>query len=411
MSGAIQAALTPPELETALADLADHAPNGDAPNARAEALAARVRALFGPEHLHAGPDAVVQDLAVAWALESEGAEGVRVVADDGSFALPLVRLGGTDLFAGAATLPTGTAFRWSYETTHGGRRTLLPELTSERQAEQRRRQRGIGQQLEVYAPHPDNRPQPGLLQGTLTAHTGWESAIYPGTTRDWWVYVPARYRPEEPACVMVFQDGAGPKEYVPTVFENLIAKGDLPVTVGVFVSPGIFAGGAPNRSVEYDTLSDRYARFLLEEILPEVERTVRLRHDPQSRAISGLSSGGICAFTVAWERPDAFRKVLSWIGSFTNIARGESGLAGGHNYPALVRGAAPKPIRVFLQDGQNDLNLAPGDWWLANQEMASALAFAGYDHAVAWGKGFHSAKHGRAILPDSLRWLWRGWHS
>lgn len=402
------AALTPAELEVALADLTD-AENGAAPDAQGEALATRVRTLFDPQHLPAGPDAVIQELVVAWALESAGAESVRVVADDGTFSLPLRRLGQTDVFAGVATLPSGTACRWTYETTHSGRRTLLPEVSAEQQAEQRRRQRGVGKQLEVYATHPDSRPQPGVPSGTLTAYSDWRSAVYPGTTRDWWVYVPAQYRAEEPACAMVFQDGAGHKDFVPTVFDNLIAKGEMPVTVGVFVDPGVFADGTRNRSAEYDTLSDQYSRFLLEEILPEVERTARLRHDPQSRAISGLSSGGICAFTVAWERPDAFHKVLSWIGSFTNIARGASGRDGGHNYPALVRGTAPKPIRVFLQDGQNDLNHAAGDWWLANQEMASALTFAGYDHAVAWGRGFHSAKHGRAILPDSLRWLWRGW--
>lgn len=185
--------------------------------------------------------------------------------------------------------------------------------------------------------------------------------------------VPAQHRPDEPACVMVFQDGAGPKDYVPTVFDNLIAKGHMPVTAGVFIDPGVFAHGGRNRSFEYDTLSDQHARLLLEEILPEVEKTVRLRQDPQSRAISGLSSGGICAFTAAWERPGSFSKVLSWIGSFTNIAHGESGVAGGHNYPAMIRRTSRKPIRVFLQDRENDLNLAPGDWWLANLEMASAL--------------------------------------
>jgi enterochelin esterase family protein len=167
------------------------------------------------------------------------------------------------------------------------------------------------------------------------------------------------------------------------------------------------ADGRRNRSFEYDTLSDQYARFLLEEILPEVQKSVNLRQDAASRAISGASSGGICAFTVAWERPEAFSKVLSWIGSFTNIASGESRRAGGHNYPALIRKTPKKPIRVFLQDGENDLDNAHGNWPLANQQMAKALAFAGYDYQFVYGKGFHSAAHGRAILPDSLRWLWR----
>jgi enterochelin esterase family protein len=265
-----------------------------------------------------------------------------------------------------------------------------------------RRIRGRGRPLEVYATPADARPQPGVPHGELVAHPGWRSRVFPGTTRDWWVYVPAQYRADAPACVMVFQDGRAPKDYVPVVFDNLIARGEMPVTVGVFLMPGVLDDGSPNRSVEYDTLSDQYARFLLDEILPEVEATVRLRHDPASRAISGLSSGGICAFTAAWERPDAFGKVLSWIGSFADIR-------GGHNYPPLIRKAPPKPIRVFLQDGENDLDVPAGDWWLANLTMASALKFAGYDHQTAWGKGFHTDRHGRAILPDSLRWLWRDW--
>ena len=187
----------------------------------------------------------------------------------------------------------------------------------------------------------------------------WESQIFAGTTRDWWVYVPAQYNAASPAAVMVFQDGAGPKDYVPTVFDNLIAKRDMPVTVGIFIQPGVFKeGGRSNRSFEYDTLSDQYARFLLEEILPEVEKTVKLRHDAGSRAIAGASSGGICAFTVAWERPDEFSRVMSWIGSFTNIASGKTVREGGHNYEAMVRKTPKKPIRVFLQDGANDLDNA-----------------------------------------------------
>ncbi|MBA2356059.1 MAG: esterase family protein [Acidobacteria bacterium] len=237
--------------------------------------------------------------------------------------------------------------------------------------------------------------------------TAWRSRIFEGTSREWWVYVPAQYRAETPAAVMIFQDGAGSRTFVPTVFDNLIARGDMPVTVAIFVQPGAFEGGRSNRSVEYDTLSDRYARFLLEEILPEVEKTVALRQDAAGRAIAGASSGGICAFTVAWERPDAFSKVLSWIGSFTNIASGPTVREGGHNYQALVRKTPPKPIRVFLQDGANDLDNVHGNWPLANQTMARSLAYARYDYRFEYGQGFHSNRHGRAILPDSLRWLWR----
>lgn len=148
------------------------------------------------------------------------------------------------------------------------------------------------------------------------------------------------------------------------------------------------------------TRSDQYARFVLDEILPEVAREAPLRDDAASRAICGMSSGGICAFTVAWQRPDKFHKVLSHCGSFANIASGPTMREGGHNYPFLIRKAPPKPIRVFLQDGQNDLNNVHGNWWLANLQMADALKFAGYDHKLITGQGFHTLAQGRAIFPD-----------
>ncbi len=403
--------LTPGHLETALRRLATDPAGTDA-----NRLAVRVREWFGAEALASGPDPKVDELTAAWALEVTDARRsdvrVRVLADDGSFALPLTRLGDSDVFVGATTLQSGTAFRWNYEVAAGPneRRTFLPDIPSQRvtaasgTVEQLRRLRGRGRPLEVYATHSDSRPQPGARHGTLTAHEGWRSKVFPGTTRNWWVYVPAQLQElsADDACVMVFQDGQGPKEYVPTVFDNLIARGDMPVTVGVFIMPGTLDDSASNRGFEYDTLSDQYAHFVLDEILPEVEREVRLKHDAASRAISGISSGGICSFTGSWERTDAFSKVLSWVGSFADIR-------GGHNYPPMIRKMPRKPIRVFLQDGKNDLNVPAGDWWLANLEMASALEFAGYDYATAWGNGFHSPAHGRAILPDSLRWLWRGY--
>jgi enterochelin esterase family protein len=180
----------------------------------------------------------------------------------------------------------------------------------------------------------------------------------------------------------------------------------MPVSIGIFINPGETPAaeegkkGRSNRSFEYDSLSDQYARFLLDEILPEVGKKYNLTQDPAGRAICGISSGGICAWTVAWERPDAFRKVLSHVGSFTNIR-------GGHVYPALIRKAERKPIRVFLQDGAKDLDNAYGNWPLANQEMAAALKFSGYDYKFEFGTEGHNGKHGGAIFPDSLRWLWR----
>ncbi|HUK35121.1 MAG TPA: alpha/beta hydrolase-fold protein, partial [Vicinamibacterales bacterium] len=283
------------------------------------------------------------------------------------------------------TLAHGTAFTWHFEA--GSRRFG-------------------GSQLEVWETHPDSREHAGVPRGVVKQMPPWESRIFAGTRRDWWVYVPAQYRSDEPAAVMVFQDGNGPRTWVPTVFDNLIAKHDMPVTLGVFVEPGGKTAPRDNRSFEYDTLSDQYARFLLEEILPEVEKTVKLRHDAASRAIAGQSSGAICAFTVAWERPNEFSKVVSWTGSFTNLAAGSDQRSGGHNYEALVRRLPKKPIRVFLQDGSNDLDLPAGSWWLANQTLARSLEFAGYDYRSAWGNGFHNYLHGRAIFPDTMRWLW-----
>ena len=267
---------------------------------------------------------------------------------------------------------------------------------------------------EEYVLGPDSERQEGAPRGTVTEHA-WKSDVFPGTIRRYWVYVPEQYNAESPACVMVFQDGhayvseAGPFR-VPVVFDNLIAKGEMPVTVGIFIDPGHLTESLPeepgwrprpeNRSFEYDTLSDQYARMLLEEILPEVGAAYNLTDDPDRRAICGISSGGICAFTVAWERPDAFRKVLSHVGSFTNIR-------GGHVYPALIRKGERKPIRVFLQAGSEDLDNEHGSWPLSNLQMEAALKYAGYDYKFVYGGGAHNGIHGGAILPDSLRWLWR----
>jgi len=380
-----EVALTPKSLQAAL----EAKPSG----AEADRLAARIREYFGgADALAQGGTAKIDDLLVAFAIEAPATDASvpppRVSSDAVLFTMPLTRVGATNVYAGVAQLANGTAFTWHYEI---GSRHLG------------------GGQLEAYETHPDSLPQPGVPRGTVKQMPPWESKIFAGTKRDWWVYVPAQYTDASPAAVMVFQDGAGPKDYVPTVFDNLIAKKDMPVTVAIFIQPGIRADGGANRSFEYDTLSDQYARFLLEEILPEVEKTVKLRHDAASRAISGASSGGICAFTVAWERPNEFSKVLSWIGSFTNIASGKTVREGGHNYEAMVRKTPRKPIRVFLQDGANDLDNNNGNWPLANQTLAKSLSFARYDYRFEFGQGFHSNRHGRAILPDSLRWLWRGY--
>ena len=203
-----------------------------------------------------------------------------------------------------------------------------------------------------YVLGPDSQVQAGVPRGTVTQHS-WTSRIYPGTVRDYWVYVPAQYDPATPACVMVFQDGGGYAKAdgawrVPIVFDNLIHKKEMPVTIGIFINPGVAPppsdGALPrfNRSVEYDSVTDRYARFLLEEILPEVAKSYNLRTDGNSRAIGGASSGAIAAFAAAWGRPDAFTRVFSTIGTYV-------GLRGGNDLPTLVRKTEPKPLRVFLQ--------------------------------------------------------------
>ncbi|MGH9470684.1 MAG: SMP-30/gluconolactonase/LRE family protein [Terriglobia bacterium] len=257
----------------------------------------------------------------------------------------------------------------------------------------------------------DSQRQPGVPRGTVTHYTWNTSTIFPGTVRDYWVYVPAEYDSKNPACVMVFQDGGGfvrenGAARVPIVFDNLIHAHEMPVTIGIFINPGVLPAPSArqraryNRSFEYDSLGDRYARFLLDEILPQVSKRYNLSTNPNAHAIAGSSSGGICAFTVAWTHPEAFRRVLSFVGSFTD-------LRGGGVYPALIRKTEPKPLRVFLQDGTKDLNIYAGDWLLGAQSMASALEYAGYDVKLVIGSEDHNMKQGGAILPDALRWLWR----
>ena len=265
-------------------------------------------------------------------------------------------------------------------------------------------------QTQQYVLGPDSQRHANVPRGTVTHYT-WTSRIFADATRDYWVYVPAEYRPEKPACLMVFQDGGGfvsenGSSRVPIVFDNLIYRHQMPVTIGIFINPGILPALSPNqrarynRSYEYDSLGDRYARFLIDEILPAVGKRYNLSTNPNDRAIAGVSSGGICAFTVAWTHPEAFRRVLSFVGSFTD-------LRGGDIYPALIRKTEPKPLRVFLQDGTKDLNIYAGNWYLNAQSMASALEYAGYDTKLVIGSEDHNMKQGGAILPDALRWLWR----
>ena len=256
--------------------------------------------------------------------------------------------------------------------------------------------------------------QAGVPRGEILKFSFNQSKIFPGTSRDCWVYVPAQYDPAKPACVYVNQDGIQWK--APNVFDNLIDKKEMPITIGVFITPGkVLADSGSgaldryNRSFEYDGLGDAYCRFILTEILPEVEkektsdgREIHLSKSGNDRAIGGSSSGAICAFTAAWEHPEEFSRVFSAIGTYV-------GLRGGDRYSTLIRKYEPKPIRIFLQDGSNDLNIYAGDWWKANETMERSLVFAGYEVNHVWGEGAHNGNHGNAIFPQAMRWLWKDW--
>jgi enterochelin esterase-like enzyme len=254
-----------------------------------------------------------------------------------------------------------------------------------------------------YAHGPDSHRQPGVPSATILDFEWTASRVFPSTTRRYWVYVPAQYTGSEPASLIVFQDGrmyldpAGEMRAA-VVFDNLIHRGEMPVTIGVFIDPG----EPENRNVEYDAFSDAYATFLLTEILPSVRDRYLITDDADQWAIGGGSSGGNCAFTVAWTRPDRFRRVLSFLGSFAQIR-------GGNPYPELIQETPKKPLRVFLQAATRDLNwdAAEFNWFSANLRVAAALAERGYDLRLVLGDGGHNPNHAGAILPDALRWLWR----
>ena len=250
-----------------------------------------------------------------------------------------------------------------------------------------------GQETITYPIPPEAVRQDGVPRGQLIQGVYRESRIYPGTERDYWLYVPAQPVADNPAPLMVFQDGKGycndnrgARAHI--VFDNLIHEGAMPPTIGLFINPGVVPAAHDkalprfNRSFEYDDVSDRYARFLIEEMIPFVESKhgVNISSDPNDRGICGASSGGICAFAVAWNRPDAFRRVYSMIGTYV-------GLRGGDELATLVRKTEPKPLRIFLQDGTNDLNIYCGDWWMENQTMNRALRVGRLRSATCVGRG------------------------
>jgi len=260
-----------------------------------------------------------------------------------------------------------------------------------------------------YSLGPDSQPQPGVPKGTVTRHVLAPGKYYPGTPHTYQVYLPAQRNESRSLPFMIFLDGsgyAGDNVRVPVVLDNLIAKRDLPPMAAIFIDPGVMpalsdeAQNRYERIFEYDSLTPRFANFLVEELIPEVSKLSPLSSDPNDRGIAGLSTGGVGAFVAAWNRPDQFRRVITWIGSFGNFR-------GADRLPGLIRRTEPRPIRVFMQTGRQDLVNYAGSWYLENPRMAAALEFAGNDVKIELGEDGHSNRHGASVLPDTLRWLWR----
>lgn len=377
--------------EASLASLAHMLASPMNEEAKAEARK-MVFQLLGRQSLKTGKVAVKVDGCEAmWAVVTQ--EPAQVVRRDGTPLGKMTRLGKDGLQALALSLPNFTEFEYQIVTSG-------PPVAGGRM------------HIEHYPRAPESERAKDIPEGRTERFSWDQSRIFPGTSRTVTVYIPHAYKAGEEACLMVWQDGsrhADPEGgmRVCTVFDHLIHRKEMPVTIGVFVDPGRKAGQKPgekaaNRSLEYDSLGDAYTRFLLEEILPETERRygVRYLQGGRHRAVAGGSSGGICAFTAAWERPDQFGKVLCWVGTFVDIR-------GGNAYPYLLRVTERKPIRVYLLDGINDLDNKFGNWPLANRMMEASLRYMGYDHRMVWTQCFHGSKGMSPALPDALRWLWR----
>ncbi|MFN7922545.1 MAG: alpha/beta hydrolase-fold protein [Bryobacteraceae bacterium] len=272
---------------------------------------------------------------------------------------------------------------------------------------------------EDYVLGPDSQPKDGVPKGAVTKYVLRPGKFFPGTPHDYSIYVPAQYDAAKPAPVLIYLDGGGGlsnSTRVNVVLDNLIARGELPAMIGIFINPGVLpavsekAQSRFERVFEYDSLSDRFARFLSEEVLVEVGKKYNLSSDPNARAITGVSTGAVGAFMAAWNRPDQFRRVLSFIGTFVAM-KGADGL------PAIIRKSEPKPLRVFLQAGKND-HIVPaqpygtffaGSWPIASQVMYEALQSVGTESKLVIGTEGHNMKHGSAIMPEALRWLWSGY--
>jgi enterochelin esterase-like enzyme len=374
-------------------------------------LGAAIAATFDPKDLKEGTAWLGHGQDYFFAVETTSAP--QLVIDDASG--PMESLPGTDIWYASANLePVGPLHQFHYVVNGAN----------------------FGGSLDIPAFGPMAYPQPGVTPGKLTDRIVHTSRIYDGLKSEYWVYTPSQYDPEFPAALMVFQDGAAYIDRngnVPilNVIDNLIAQKKIPVMICVFINPGDISNavGKPTyiaakahadkwqrtlkdsmRSLEYDTVSDKYARFLRDEILNEVSLKYNIRKDAYSHAITGLSSGGICAFNAAWQMNDYFSRVISWIGSFTSIQWKENAAIqdGGQDYPDKILREPHHNIRVWLQDGSNDLeNQSFGDWPMANIRMANSLKTKGYDFHFSFGKGTHNPAHGAAEFADEMTWLWR----
>jgi enterochelin esterase family protein len=271
----------------------------------------------------------------------------------------------------------------------------------------------LGARGDAVGYNPDSYPKPGVPHGKLSEKHTLTSKIYDGMKYDYWTYASANVDPNVPAALMVWQDGQNlESEFggirLTTVTDNLEAQGLLPPIVHVMIAPGTSAEGRPMRSPEYDTVSDHYARFLMEEVLPDVEKTYKLRQDGYSRAIAGESSGGICAFSAAWFMPDKFSRVHSAVGSFTSIQwRSKENIDGGNVYPFMVRKDPKRNIRMWMSDGADDLENNQGSWPMQAIQMANSLKFREYDFHLRFGTAAHGGAQAALDLPESLTWLWR----
>lgn len=351
-----------------------------------------LRASLGDDKIKKGTAFAGEGPDFVFAIQSETQPELFV---DDQPAAAMNRAGNSNLWFQTATLRPGTVHGFYY--TVNGTKT--------------------GGSTDVAAYGPDSYPKPGVPQGTLSDKIVHTSKIYDGMQSNYWIYVPAQYNASAAAALMVWQDGQaliqrdGASRTL-TVIDNLIAQKKIPVMVQVFIEPGTI-GGKKMRSIEYDTVSDRYARFLRDEILADVQAKYNIRKDGYSRGIGGISSGGICAFNVAWQQNDQFSRVLSHVGSFTSIqwrhdqADPRENILGGNDYPFLVRKEPKRNIRAWLQDGSEDLENDHGSWPLQNIQMVNSLKLREYDFHFSWGGGSHNAAHGYAELPEELTWLWR----